>query len=61
MGSAQPILLTFPSERPVFLREYAAKQYRVTPYFLAKTLVEMPVVRLSAPEFGQRLTYFALR
>merc|ERR1712187_824704 len=36
--------LTFPSERPVFLREYAAHQYGVLPYFISKTLVEMPVV-----------------
>eukprot|EP00928_Gymnodinium_smaydae_P029715 TRINITY_DN22300_c0_g1_i1.p1 TRINITY_DN22300_c0_g1~~TRINITY_DN22300_c0_g1_i1.p1 ORF type:complete len:682 (+),score=91.49 TRINITY_DN22300_c0_g1_i1:46-2046(+) len=44
MGSAQPLLLTFPVERPVFLREYAAQQYGVVPYFVAKTLVEAPVV-----------------
>jgi len=47
MGNAQPILLSFPSERPVFLREYAAQQYSVAPYFLSKTLVEMPVVLAS--------------
>jgi len=47
MGAAQPILLTFPSERPVFLREYAAKQYGVIPYFLSKTFMEMPVVFLT--------------
>jgi len=52
MGSAQPILLSFPSERPVFLREYAAQQYGVVPYFISKTLVEMPVVLVS-----QALTY----
>merc|ERR1712217_55836 len=52
MGSAQPILLTFPSERPVFLREYAAQQYEVLPYFISKTLMEMPVVLMS-----QVLTY----
>lgn len=47
MGAAQPILLTFPSERPVFLREYAAKQYGVVPYFISKTLMEMPIVLIS--------------
>jgi len=47
MGAAQPILLTFPNERPVFLREYAAKQYGVVPYFLSKTFMEMPVVLLT--------------
>lgn len=52
MGSAQPVLLSFPAERPVFLREYAAKQYSVAPYFISKTLVEMPVVLV-----GQIITF----
>eukprot|EP00401_Gymnodinium_catenatum_P075344 CAMPEP_0117490148 /NCGR_PEP_ID=MMETSP0784-20121206/17401_1 /TAXON_ID=39447 /ORGANISM="" /LENGTH=566 /DNA_ID=CAMNT_0005284897 /DNA_START=284 /DNA_END=1984 /DNA_ORIENTATION=- len=49
-GSAQPLLLQFPSERPVFLREYAANMYGVIPYFLSKTLVELPVTLLVAIE-----------
>jgi len=48
MGAAQPVLLTFPQERPVFLREYAAQQYGVIPYFAAKTIVEMPVILVQA-------------
>jgi len=44
MGAAQPVLLTFPQERPVFLREYAARQYGVVPYFVSKTIIEMPVI-----------------
>eukprot|EP00933_Yihiella_yeosuensis_P004369 TRINITY_DN108733_c0_g1_i1.p1 TRINITY_DN108733_c0_g1~~TRINITY_DN108733_c0_g1_i1.p1 ORF type:complete len:672 (-),score=104.87 TRINITY_DN108733_c0_g1_i1:466-2481(-) len=48
MGAAQPILLQFPAERPVFLREYAAGQYGVVPYFISKTLVELPVVFASS-------------
>lgn len=48
MGSAQPVMLTFPQERPVFLREYAAKQYGVVPYFVSKTIVEMPVILFAA-------------
>ncbi|CAJ1422261.1 unnamed protein product [Effrenium voratum] len=47
MGAAQPVLLQFPQERPVFLREYAANQYGVVSYFLSKTLVELPVVLTS--------------
>lgn len=47
MGAAQPVILQFPQERPVFLREYAAHQYGVLPYFISKTLVEMPVVLMS--------------
>lgn len=49
-GSAQPLLLQFPLERPIFLREYAANMYGVVPYFLAKTLVEMPMSFLTALE-----------
>eukprot|EP00746_Dinoflagellata_sp_MGD_P132095 gnl/MRDRNA2_/MRDRNA2_65812_c0_seq1.p1 gnl/MRDRNA2_/MRDRNA2_65812_c0~~gnl/MRDRNA2_/MRDRNA2_65812_c0_seq1.p1 ORF type:complete len:656 (+),score=109.62 gnl/MRDRNA2_/MRDRNA2_65812_c0_seq1:101-2068(+) len=44
MGSAQPVLLTFPLERPIFVREYASNYYGTVAYFLAKTLVELPLV-----------------
>lgn len=40
-GSVQPAILTFPSERPVFLREYASNMYGVIPYFLSKTVAEL--------------------
>lgn len=40
-GSVQPAILTFPSERPVFLREYASNMYGVIPYFLSKTISEL--------------------
>lgn len=40
-GSVQPAILTFPSERPVFLREYASRMYGVIPYFLSKTIAEL--------------------
>jgi len=40
-GSAQPVLLAFPLERPVFLREYRTGTYSVLPYFISKTLVEL--------------------
>jgi len=42
-GLAQPMLLTFPLERPVFLREYATGTYRAVPYFVSKLLVEIPM------------------
>merc|ERR1739848_640217 len=44
MSAAVPVVLMSPCERPVFLREYAAKQYGVIPYFVSKTVVELPVV-----------------
>lgn len=36
------VLLTFLSERPVFLREYANKMYGIWPYFISKSLIEIP-------------------
>jgi hypothetical protein len=35
-GTAQPALLAFPDERPVFLREYSTNHYSVVSYFLAR-------------------------
>jgi len=32
-SSAQPLLLEFPLERPIFLREYASNMYGTIPYF----------------------------
>jgi hypothetical protein len=40
-GSANPVLLAFPLERPVFLREYSTATYGLLPYFLSKTAVEL--------------------
>ena len=39
-------LLTFQLERPIFLREQANQLYSVTPYYLAKILIDMPVLLL---------------
>jgi len=43
MGLMQATMLGFPLERPMFLREYATGTYGAAPYFLAKTIVEIPV------------------
>ncbi len=45
-GSAQPLLLTFCAERPVFIRERAGNMYSTAPYFLSKTVVELPLLLL---------------
>lgn len=42
MGAVQPVLLTFQFRRPVFIREYSAGYYGVTPYFFSKFAVEIP-------------------
>ena len=39
-GTAQPALLAFPDERPVFLREYSTNHYSVISYFLSRLLME---------------------
>lgn len=45
-GAAQPMLLTFASERPVFIRERASNAYGTFPYFLSKTAAEIPLLIL---------------
>jgi len=49
-GSAQPLLLTFAFERPIFLREYSSNMYGSIPYFLSKMLVEIPLTLLTSLE-----------
>jgi len=39
-GQSQGALQTFPTERPLFLREYSTKHYNVLPYFLSKLITE---------------------
>eukprot|EP00429_Kryptoperidinium_foliaceum_P086743 CAMPEP_0176189528 /NCGR_PEP_ID=MMETSP0121_2-20121125/3476_1 /TAXON_ID=160619 /ORGANISM="Kryptoperidinium foliaceum, Strain CCMP 1326" /LENGTH=621 /DNA_ID=CAMNT_0017528135 /DNA_START=34 /DNA_END=1899 /DNA_ORIENTATION=+ len=43
-GSAQPLLLTFAAERPVFIRESSSNMYGTLPYFLSKTAIELPLL-----------------
>merc|ERR1719215_2049159 len=45
-GVAQPLLLVFSSERPVFMRERSSDMYSTTAYFFSKTVVEFPFVVL---------------
>lgn len=42
-GASQPMILTFPLERPIFLREYATGTYGSVAYFISKMLVELPI------------------
>jgi hypothetical protein len=39
-GTAQPALLGFPAERPVFLREYSTNHYSVVSYFASRLTME---------------------
>lgn len=42
-GSGQSIMLSFPFERPMILREYATGTYSVVAYFVSKLVVEAPM------------------
>jgi ABC-type multidrug transport system ATPase subunit/ABC-type multidrug transport system permease subunit len=44
MSAAQPLILTFPYERPVFIREYSGGMYDVVPYFVSKLVYEIPMI-----------------
>jgi hypothetical protein len=41
------MMLKFPLERPVFVREYGTATYGALPYFISKTLVELPMALLT--------------
>ena len=43
-ANVQPVLLSFPKERPIFIREYSGGSYSATVYFLCKSLVDMPLL-----------------
>jgi ABC-type multidrug transport system ATPase subunit len=45
-GTAQPALLAFPEERPVFLREYSTNHYSVASYFLSRLTMEAVLTAL---------------
>ena len=45
-GTAQPALLAFPEERPVFLREYSTNHYSVISYFVSRLTMEAFITAL---------------
>ena len=47
-GAAQPLLLKFPLDRGIFLREYATGSYGAAAYFISKTVVELPQMFLTS-------------
>ena len=58
-NAIQSVILIFPDERPVFLREVNNGMYRVTAYFWAKILSEFPTSFLIPVIFGS-IVYFAI-
>ena len=59
MSSLSNISLVFPSERPVFLREVNNGMYRVSSYFWAKILSELPA-SLILPLIQSAITFFGI-
>lgn len=57
-GGLQSTLYPFIVERPVFLREYANKAYSPFPYFMSKTIVELPL-QVLMPMALAAMSYFA--
>jgi hypothetical protein len=53
-GTAQPVMLSFPMERPIFLREYTTGTYSCFAYFISKAMVEVPLA------FFQNLTTYII-
>jgi ABC-type multidrug transport system permease subunit len=58
-NSIQNIILIFPDERPVFLREVNNNMYSVTAYFFGKVIAELPASILTPVIFGS-IVYFAI-
>lgn len=58
-GISQATLLSFPLDRPVFLREVNAGTYFSGVYFLSKTIVEIPLVMFQVA-LGLIIPYFVI-
>eukprot|EP00977_Amphora_coffeiformis_P020224 scaffold8008_cov153-Amphora_coffeaeformis.AAC.1 len=54
-----PSLLVFPSERPVFLREYSTDHYGVVSYFMSRLSMEFIVTAVQVTVSGL-ITYFCV-
>ena len=58
-NAIQNVILIFPDERPVFLREVNNNMYNVSPYFWAKIISELPFAILTPVVFGI-IVYFSV-
>lgn len=56
-NAIQNVILIFPDERPVFLREVNNNMYNVGPYFWAKIVSELPFSILTPVIFGSIVYY----
>mmetsp|Transcript_19392 Transcript_19392/g.22583 ORF Transcript_19392/g.22583 Transcript_19392/m.22583 type:complete len:202 (+) Transcript_19392:1362-1967(+) len=60
MNSVQGVILMFPDERVVFLREQASGMYSATAYFFSKILSEIPGI-IIFPSIFVIVSYFGLK
>jgi len=58
-NAIQNVILIFPDERPVFLREVNNNMYSASPYFWAKVFSELPFSIMTPSIFGC-IVYFAI-
>lgn len=58
-NAIQNVILIFPDERPVFLREVNNNMYTCAPYFWAKVVSELPFSTITPTVFGC-ITYYAI-
>mmetsp|Transcript_9658 Transcript_9658/g.10818 ORF Transcript_9658/g.10818 Transcript_9658/m.10818 type:complete len:257 (+) Transcript_9658:1298-2068(+) len=58
MNSIQGVILIFPEEKPVFLREQAERLYSPTAYFIAEFISEIPMMMINA-KLLVLIVYFA--
>ena len=58
-NAIQNIILIFPDERPVFLREVNNNMYSVSTYFFAKIISEFPMT-IIIPLIFDLLVYFSI-
>lgn len=58
-NSIQNIILIFPDERPVFLREVNNNMYSVSAYFFGKVIAEIPATLITPIVYGS-IVYFSI-
>lgn len=56
-NAIQHIVLLFPDERPVFLREVGNNMYSVSAYFFSKVIAELPASIITPILYGTIVHY----
>ena len=59
MTSFSPVLITFPIEKPVFLKEQSNKMYSVFAYFLSRNIMELILISIG-PILNSLIVYWMI-